>query len=240
MQRSSCPEGILFGTNNAHVAIRKKLVEENRLDGVVSMPSGVFRPYTGVSTAVLLFTRAATTEKVWFYEMEHDGLSLDDKRQRVPENDIPDLVDSWAQRHDAEFQEKRRARLAELGSQVAPLEADRIHHQAAIQRLEFEEVMADRAAEAIAARQIAEAELAELEAAIQPLAREIDQLTRQFWVTKDDLKATNYDLFARRYRHAEARAAFHEDPAVTLERLRLLEGAAAEDLAQLSQRALAQ
>jgi type I restriction enzyme M protein len=73
--------GVLFGSSNAHVEIRKKLIEENRLDGVVSMPSGVFRPYAGVSTAVLLFTTGASTERMWFYDVEHDGFSLDDKRQ---------------------------------------------------------------------------------------------------------------------------------------------------------------
>ncbi len=91
------PDGVLFGSSNAHVEIRKKLIEENRLDGVVSMPSGVFRPYAGVSTAVLLFTKGGTTERIWFYDMEHDGYSLDDKRQKVAENDIPDLLDCWQQ-----------------------------------------------------------------------------------------------------------------------------------------------
>src|SRR5256714_1421188 len=67
------PAGVLFGATKAHVEIRKKLVEDNRLDAVVSMPSGVFRPYAGVSTAVLLFTKGAATERVWFYDMEHDG-----------------------------------------------------------------------------------------------------------------------------------------------------------------------
>src|SRR6266516_4411970 len=91
----------LFLSSNAHVDIRKKLIEENCLEGIVSMPSGVFRPYAGVSTAVLLFTKGGTTERIWFYDMEHDGYSLDDKRQKVPENDIPDLLDCWQHRRDA-------------------------------------------------------------------------------------------------------------------------------------------
>src|SRR5207248_5404587 len=115
------PDGVLFGSSNAHVEIRKKLIEENRLDGVVSMPSGVFRPYAGVSTAVLIFTKGAATERIWFYDMEHDGFSLDDKRQRVSENDIPDLLSCWQNRHDPKFQKKRDARLAELQKQIAPL-----------------------------------------------------------------------------------------------------------------------
>ena len=115
------PDGVLFGSSNAHVEIRRKLIEENRLDGVVSMPSGVFRPYAGVSTAVLLFTKAAATERIWFYDMEHDGFSLDDKRQTVPENDIPDLLACWQQRHDSKFQKKRDVRLADLQKRIAPL-----------------------------------------------------------------------------------------------------------------------
>src|SRR6266849_1987175 len=136
------PDGVLFGSSNAHVEIRKKLIEENRLDGVVSMPSGVFRPYAGVSTAVLLFTKGAATERIWFYDMEHDGFSLDDKRQRVPENDIPDLLACWHHRHDPKFQKKRDARLAELQKQIAPLKKERLDHHALIHRLKFEEVIA--------------------------------------------------------------------------------------------------
>src|ERR1700681_2836998 len=89
------PDGVLFGSSNAHVEARKKLIEGNRLDAVISMPSGVFRPYAGVTTAVLLFTKGAKTDRIWFYDMEHDGLSLDDKRQRVLENDIPDVLATW-------------------------------------------------------------------------------------------------------------------------------------------------
>src|SRR6266571_5137121 len=97
------PDGVLFGSSNAHVKTRKKLIEENRLDAVVSMPSGVFKPYAGVSTAVLVFTKGAGTERIWFYDMEHDGFSLDDKRDRVPESDIPDVLQCWRNRTDKHF-----------------------------------------------------------------------------------------------------------------------------------------
>ncbi len=75
------PDGVLFGSSNAHVAVRKKLIDENRLEAVVSMPSGVFKPYAGVSTAILIFTKGGTTDRIWFYDMASDGFSLDDKRQ---------------------------------------------------------------------------------------------------------------------------------------------------------------
>lgn len=94
--RCACivPDGVLFGSSTAHRAIRKELIEGNRLEAVISMPSGVFKPYAGVSTAILIFTKTGHggTGKVWFYDMRADGFSLDDKRTPTAENDIPDIV----------------------------------------------------------------------------------------------------------------------------------------------------
>jgi type I restriction enzyme M protein len=229
------PDGVLFGSSKAHVEIRRKLIEENRLDAVVSMPSGVFRPYAGVSTAVLRFTKGGTTEKIWFYDMEHDGYSLDDKRQKVSENDIPDLLDCWQHRRDAKFTQKRAQRLAELQKQIAPLKADRLKHHEIIHSLKFEEVIANdgNADAARAAREQAEAELATLQAQVTPLQTEINRLGRQFWVTKDQVKAYNYDLSASRYRQIEEDEVFYEKPAITLDRLRQLETAAIADITAL-------
>lgn len=88
------PDGVLFGSSKAHVSIRKEIVENHQLRAVISMPSGVFKPYAGVSTAVLVFTKTAAggTDKVWFYDMQADGFSLDDKRSPVEQSDIPDIV----------------------------------------------------------------------------------------------------------------------------------------------------
>ena len=94
--RCACivPDGVLFGSSTAHKAIRKELVDGNRLEAVISMPSGVFKPYAGVSTAILIFTKTGHggTDKVWFYDMKADGFSLDDKRSPVADNDIPDII----------------------------------------------------------------------------------------------------------------------------------------------------
>lgn len=105
------PDGVLFGSSKAHQAVRKMLVEEHKLDGVVSMPSGVFKPYAGVSTAVLFFTKtgAGGTDSVWFYDMQADGLSLDDKRQVVDDNDIPDILETWKGR-DSSVEGDRKAK----------------------------------------------------------------------------------------------------------------------------------
>lgn len=91
---SIVPDGVLFGTSRAHVAIRKEIVENQQLRAVISMPSGVFKPYAGVSTAVLIFnkTNCGGTDKVWFYDIRADGFSLDDKRSPIADNDIPDVV----------------------------------------------------------------------------------------------------------------------------------------------------
>ena len=88
------PDGVLFGSSNAHKQIRKEIIDNNKLDAVISMPSGVFKPYAGVSTAILIFTKTGSggTDKVWFYDMKADGFSLDDKRQAIAENDIPDII----------------------------------------------------------------------------------------------------------------------------------------------------
>lgn len=102
------PDGVLFGSSKAHQQIRKEIIDHQRLQAVVSMPGGVFKPYAGVSTAVLVFTKTDSggTDKVWFYDMHADGLSLDDKRQPVEQNDIPEIIARYA---DLET-EKGRAR----------------------------------------------------------------------------------------------------------------------------------
>jgi type I restriction enzyme M protein len=94
--RCACivPDGVLFGTTKAHKALRQELVENHKLQAVISMPGGVFKPYAGVSTAVLVFTKtgAGGTDKVWYYDMKADGYSLDDKRLPIEVNDIPDIL----------------------------------------------------------------------------------------------------------------------------------------------------
>jgi type I restriction enzyme M protein len=92
------PDGVLFGSSKAHVTLRKMLVEEHQLEAVVKLPGGVFKPYAGVSTAVLLFTKGGRTDQVWFYDVQAVGKSLDDRQEDVPENDLPDVVERWRKR----------------------------------------------------------------------------------------------------------------------------------------------
>jgi type I restriction enzyme M protein len=213
------------------------------------MPGGVFKPYAGVSTAVLVFTKGGATEKIWFYDMEHDGFSPDDKRQRVPDNDIPDILECWKHRHDAKFAQKRAQRLADLHKQIAPLKAQALELHREINRLTFEVATApENDAEELAEKSLRVAEspaendeskiihldsrvalgadqrkLEELHEQMAPLQNEINQLNRQFWVSKDQVKTNKYDLSASRYRQIEQKEMYYEKPEVTLGRQASLE-----------------
>ena len=96
------PDGVLFGASKAHKTLRKNLIENHELKGVISMPSGVFKPYTGVSTGILIFNKTGIggTDKVWFYDMENDGYSLNDNRNPIEENDIPDIIECFQNLED--------------------------------------------------------------------------------------------------------------------------------------------
>lgn len=105
------PDGVLFGSTKAHRSIREEIVEKNKLEAVISMPSGVFKPYAGVSTAILIFTKTGIggTDNVWFYDMEADGYSLDDKREKIEHSDIEDIIERYhniGKEHERERTEK--------------------------------------------------------------------------------------------------------------------------------------
>ena len=105
---SIVPDGVLFGSTGGHKSIRKEIVENHKLEAIISMPSGVFKPYAGVSTAIMIFTKTGTggTDKVWFYDMKADGYSLDDKRSPIEDNDINDIVERFSNL-DKEVDRKR-------------------------------------------------------------------------------------------------------------------------------------
>ncbi len=107
---SIVPDGVLFGSSNAHKSIRKEIIENHKLEAIISMPSGVFKPYAGVSTAIMIFTKTGQggTDKVWFYDMTADGFSLDDQRQKIKDNDIPDIINRFNNRTDEEEQNRLR------------------------------------------------------------------------------------------------------------------------------------
>lgn len=101
------PDGVLFGSSNAHKNVRKEIIENHKLEAIISMPSGVFKPYAGVSTGILIYTKTGDggTDNVWFYDMTADGYSLDDKRNPIEENDMPDII---ARFNDLENEKERK------------------------------------------------------------------------------------------------------------------------------------
>jgi len=101
------PDGVLFGSSRAHRDLRRMLIDKCELQGIISMPSGVFKPYAGVSTAVLVFVKGGTTEKVWFYDMQADGYSLDDKREKIETTDLPTIVEEWENRHKGKNNDRK-------------------------------------------------------------------------------------------------------------------------------------
>lgn len=103
------PDGVLFGSSRAHRTLRKILIEDQKLEGVVKLPSGVFKPYAGVSTAILFFTKTDSggTDEVWFYDVAADGFSLDDKRNKIADDDLPDVRERWLLRHSSERERAR-------------------------------------------------------------------------------------------------------------------------------------
>jgi type I restriction enzyme M protein len=166
--------------------------------------------------------------------MDHDGFSLDDKRQPVAENDIPDILTCWNNRFDADFTMQKAERLTELKLQIAPLKAERLIMHKEINRLTFENAIAPADDEPTRlALETDRQRLAQLQEQMAPLQAEINQLNRQFWVTKAQVKANKYDLSASRYRQIEQDEPFYESPQVTMERLLKLEHIMAAEVQEL-------
>lgn len=161
------PDGVLFGSSAAHKAIRKELIEEQKLDAVIKLPAGVFRPYAGVSTAILVFTKTDSggTDDVWFYDVHADGFSLDDKRTPISSNDLPDVLIRWGQRSG---RERERARTDQ--SFTVPKEEILAHgYDLSINR--YKEVLHDEAEHRVPAAIIADIEAlnAEIQAGVAEL-----------------------------------------------------------------------
>ncbi len=138
------PDGVLFGSTTAHKKLRKILVEDQRLDAVVSMPSGVFKPYAGVSTAILFFTKTNSggTENVWFYDMKADGYSLDDRRTPQPDKtDLPDILDRWRKREDEADRDRTDQSFIVPKSEIAENDYDLSINR--YKEIEYEEVEYD-------------------------------------------------------------------------------------------------
>ncbi|MFW0773818.1 type I restriction-modification system subunit M [Paenarthrobacter nitroguajacolicus] len=156
------PDGVLFGSTGAHKSLRKTLVEGHKLDAVVKLPSGVFKPYAGVSTAILFFTKTNSggTDNVWFYDVKSDGFSLDDKRTPLGSSDLEDVLSRWNQRTTAELERARTEQsfcvpLSEIEANDYDLSLNRY------KEIEYEEVAHAAPEEILAALYEFEAEITE-------------------------------------------------------------------------------
>lgn len=156
------PDGVLFGASKAHKELRRMIVEDQKLDGVVKLPSGVFKPYAGVSTAILLFTKTNSggTEDVWFYDVQADGFSLDDKRNPIETNDLPEVLERWSERDGSENDRVRTEKSftvpkAEIAEQGYDLSINRY------KEIEYEEVEHSAPLDIIADLEKLDAEIAE-------------------------------------------------------------------------------
>lgn len=112
------PDGVLFGSSKAHQGLRQELIENNQLEAMISLPSGVFKPYAGVSTGILIFTKGSSTDNVLFYDMTADGYSLDDKRNPIKDNDIPDALAKWKRYNELYQANNQEALAAEFGDKT--------------------------------------------------------------------------------------------------------------------------
>jgi type I restriction enzyme M protein len=184
---------------------------------------------------VLLFTKAAQTgDEIWFYDMEHDGYSLDDKRQPVEENDIPDILDCWMNRHSAEFRANRAQRLEVLRAQAVPLRARQRDLEKDIHRLRYESAIA-RDGDDTPSRnlKVEEQEAGTVGVSLEPLEAEIEQTSRHFWVKQSLIRQNSYDLSASRYRVTEKDPPYMEDPHLTIRRLIELEALISQEAREL-------
>ena len=161
------PDGVLFGSSKAHQQIRQMIVQQQKLEAVISLPSGVFKPYAGVSTAILIFTKTNSggTDNVWFYDMQADGRSLDDKRSPINDNDIPDIIARYHNRQN----EQTRSRTDQ--SFLVPLsEIEQSNWDLSINRYKkvvYEQVQHDSPAEIIANIERLDAERAKVLAVLK-------------------------------------------------------------------------
>jgi len=136
------PEGVLFGSSKAHVALRQLVLDKCELQGIIKLPAGVFKPYAGVSTAVLVFVKGGKTERVWYYDLRADGYSLDDKRDEVAQNDIPDLLRRWRERDPAKDTDRTAQGFfvpaEEIRANKYDLSLNR-YREVAVEEIEYEE-----------------------------------------------------------------------------------------------------
>jgi type I restriction enzyme M protein len=206
------PEGVLFGSTKAHIALRKKIVNENELKAIISLPNGVFQPYAGIKTSILVFTKGGRTKRVWFYEIAADGFSQDAKRADYPEeNDIWDLIIKFRLKHGM----PRPAFLDEdIWREWSSLEREAIDHsyfQPILNRLEYGE----------------DQSLSNESLLLKSVSRKADYLIdkepKQWEIALDTIESNGWDLSAGRYKPFTMPDVKYDSPAQIIRELKTLE-----------------
>ncbi|HEX2913522.1 MAG TPA: class I SAM-dependent DNA methyltransferase [Chloroflexia bacterium] len=213
------PEGLLFGSTRAHLALRKQLVTENQLEAVISLPGGVFQPYTGVKTSILLFTKGGSTREVWFYEVQEDGQALNAKRTERPEkNDLWDLILKYRLRQAANYREIQPPAFVDEATwqewrRFTPAERSLRYAQPK----EFGELQQEEGAIKV----------------FQGLKTEEIKTAKDWTATLEELAANDYNLSAGRYKPEALAAVHHDPPAVLIQSLLKDEAKITEGLREL-------
>lgn len=207
------PEGVLFGSTRAHRELRRKLVHENQINAVISLPGGVFQPYTGVKTSILLFVKGGSTDNVWFYEVEADGETLDAKRTPRPQqNDIWDMTLKYRLRYAPAFRQPAPAFVEgetwKHWVSLAPTERERFYAQPLI---------------ATGPQETTEGEMVEMEI-FKGLATEELAEPKDWSASTDELRANDNNLSARRYKPLIVSSVHHDPPVQIIGELQELEG----------------
>jgi type I restriction enzyme M protein len=212
------PDGVLFGSSKAHRDLRQMLVDDNQLDAVIKLPAGVFKPYAGVSTAVLIFTRGGETEHVWYYDVQADGFSLDDKRDPVEANDLPDVRKQWSDRLVAASNKKYVA-----ASNKKNVAASNKKHVAADLRV----------GRGKSSKPKSTTKDSESTSALKPNPKHFDRKAKAFFVPVADIREAKYDLSINRYKETVYEEPEYDPPRTILAKLKKLNKEEAADLKEL-------
>ena len=210
------PDGVLFGSSKAHKTIRQEIVEKNKLEAIISMPSGVFKPYAGVSTAVMIFTKtnAGGTDKVWFYDMQADGYSLDDKRAEIKENDIPDIVERFRSLGAS----RASAPVSSASASVSRASASDSGTSATDSKTLNPTANSERAPKTL--NPTANSEGAE---ALEAPEHERPRTSKSFLVPFEEIKANDWDLSINRYKEIVYEEIEYEKPQVIIDEIKELD-----------------
>ncbi len=254
------PQGVLFGSSKAHQSLRKILVEDNQLEAVINLPSGVFKPYAGVATAILIFTKGGETDNVWFYDLENDGYSLDDKRNAIDKNDLPHLIANWKQYRRSKnlpvddfvghkFSADPKASQSELSSPSSSRTGDCMDAGVRATQGAVAETVREpchREVNLSVGNESTDGEPSLAHGSctlpVQDDGAKVASLSENDWqdrtqkafiVPKADLKANKYDLSINRYKEVVYEEEVYDPPKVILGRLKALEVEIQKELGEL-------